>query len=147
MDLRHCHGLHDAFGFVGVVAQEVHRFAHFAHCVAPGLVGFFNQECAEGGSLLQHGVSGAAQDGGALGHSGLAPLLVTGVGRIECAGGVLGIELGHSGHGSASQRCHQRGAHGGHGQVQPRAVLAGTRMGAKQSGGQRQAGMGLQAHG
>ena len=106
MHLRHGQGLHDAFGLVGVVAQKVDCLAHFADGVTPGLVGFFDQQCAEGGGLLQHGVGRAAQDGCAFGHGGLAPLLVAGVGRSECAGGVLGIELWHHGHSRAAQSIH-----------------------------------------
>ena len=39
--------LGDALGFVGVVAQEVHRLAHFGHRVRPGLEGFLDQHAAQ----------------------------------------------------------------------------------------------------
>ena len=55
--------LHDALGFVGVIAQEVHRFAHFGDAVAPGLERFLDQQRAERGHLLFHAVGSAAQDG------------------------------------------------------------------------------------
>ena len=47
MHLRHGHGLHDAFGFVGVVAQKVYCLTHFADGIAPGLVGQANRQAAE----------------------------------------------------------------------------------------------------
>ena len=42
---------HDALGFIGVVAQKVHRLAHFSHGIAPGFKRLFDQQRAELGQL------------------------------------------------------------------------------------------------
>ena len=144
LHLWHQHRLHDAFGFIGVVAQEVDRFADFGHRVAPGLERFFDQQCAEHGRLRLHGISGLAQNSSALGDVYLAPLLIAAPARFISLSDVFDIKLGHHRHVAGLHCRQQRLTHGGHGQIEPCAVFAGTGVGTKQVGRQRQAGVRLQ---
>jgi hypothetical protein len=109
-------------------------------------VRFFDEERTEHGGLRQHGVGGFAQDGGALGYNHRAPLLIAAPARFISANDVFDIKLWHHRHHNAQGR-QQRLAHGGHGQIEAGAVLAGTGVHSEQVGRQRQAGVWLQAQG
>ena len=137
MHLRHGQWLHDALRFVGVVTQKVDRLAHFADRITPGLVRLLDQQGAEHGCLLQHGVSGPAQDGGALGDRHFAPFLIAAHASNISASGVFDIKLWHHRNGRGGQRGQQRITHTGHGQVQPGAILARAGVGAEQVRRQR----------
>ena len=117
LHLRHQHGLHDALGLVGVVAQKVDRLAHFSYRVAPGLVGLLDQQGAEHRRVRQHGVGGFAQDGSALGHRQFAPLLIAAPARFISASDIFDIKHGYYWNLRGSQRSQQRVAHGGYRQV------------------------------
>jgi hypothetical protein len=71
-----CNGCQDALGLIGVVAQEIHRLAHFGHRIAPGLEGLLDQQRAEPGQLLLQRIGGATQGVCALAHGPFAPLLI-----------------------------------------------------------------------
>ena len=115
-------GSHHALGFIGVVTQEVDRLAHLGHRVAPALVCFFHEHGAQVRQLLLHGIGSTAQRGSALGHRGVVP-----AGKSLCRprDGCLcvgGRGLGHGGQHQRGVRHQQRGAVGGHSQVQALAV-------------------------
>ena len=142
---RAINGLHDAFGFICVVTQEVHRFAHFCNCIAPSLERFFDQQRAQLRSGVQHRIGCFAQHGGTLSNICLAPFLIADCACLVSASDVFDIELRHRRKSGSGQRSQQRLAHRRHGQVQPCAVAPRTCVGTKQVNGHRQAALRLQA--
>ena len=80
---RHGDGLHDALGFICVIAQEIHRLTHFACRIAPRLEGFLDQQGTKPGQLLRHRVGRIAQHCRALRDVRFMPLAVTFIAGLQ----------------------------------------------------------------
>ncbi|MCW0416701.1 hypothetical protein NB689_002455 [Xanthomonas sacchari] len=75
----------------GVVAQEIHRLAHFGDAVGQGLAGFLDAQRHELGHARFQQVGGVFEDGGAAGGRGAVPGRISGRGiaqRLLHGGGI-----------------------------------------------------------